>query len=284
MSILYREQRCDRVAIGQRAMNIKPLPQTVYLGLDLAWSERNPSGLAICAGTPAGARLLQPPSRLLTNETIVQTIRVAIGDAPAILAVDAPLIVPNETGRRVAEAQLAAAFRRYDAGPHPANRRLLQRYGGVRGETLIAALAADGFVYVPAIEAGMSGRFIVEVFPHPATVVLFQLPRILKYKARPGRSPGERRRELGCYVALLRGLASSDPPLFGVERLWSEIDVDRLGHNAFKALEDEADALLCAYIGLYGHRWGAARCRSFGTADGGAIFTPYWEENGDGIR
>ncbi|WP_322496245.1 DUF429 domain-containing protein [Chloroflexus sp.] len=259
-------------------MNVKPF-QTVYIGLDLAWSERNPSGLAVCAGTPAGARLAQPPSRLVTNEAIVQAIRTAIGDAPAILAIDAPLIVPNETGRREAEAELAAAFRRYDAGPHPANRRLLRRYGGVRGEALLAALAVDGFVYVPAIETGMNGRFIIEVFPHPATVVLFRLPHILRYKARPGRELAERRRELSRYLSLLRGLPSGDPPLLGVDRLWSESDLDQLGPSALKAIEDEADALLCAYIALYGQRWGAARCRSFGTAEGGAIFTPYWAES-----
>ncbi|MFN3373034.1 MAG: DUF429 domain-containing protein, partial [Chloroflexus sp.] len=88
-------------------MNVKPF-QTVYIGLDLAWSERNPSGFVACAGTPAGARLVQPPSRLVTNEAIVQAIRAAIGDAPAIVAIDAPLIVPNESGRREAEADLAA--------------------------------------------------------------------------------------------------------------------------------------------------------------------------------
>jgi predicted RNase H-like nuclease len=257
-------------------MNIDTTLPTVYLGLDLAWSSRNPSGFATCVGTPAGAQLVQPPSRLLTNDAIVQTIRTVIGDAPAILAIDAPLVVPNETGRRTAEAELAAAFRRYDAGPHPANRRLLARYGGVRGEALLAALAVDGFVYTAAIEAGMSGRFIIEVFPHPATVVLFRLPHILRYKARPGRALAERRRELERYLSLLRGLSGGDPPLFGSDELWHGIDLDQLSPRSLKAVEDEADALLCAYIALYGHRWGATRCRSYGTLEGGAIFTPDW--------
>ncbi|WP_298814807.1 DUF429 domain-containing protein [Chloroflexus sp.] len=259
-------------------MNVTPSRQTLYLGLDLAWSERNPSGFAVCAGTPAGAQVVQPPCRLQTTAEIVQTIRRLIGDAPAILAVDAPLLVPNETGRRSAEAELAAAFRKYDAGPHPANRRLLARYGGARGEKLLDELAADGFVYTPAIEAAASGRFVIEVFPHPATVVLFRLPRILKYKARPGRSPIERRRELARYLNLLASLTTGDPPLIGVDQLWPVQSPDRIESRNLKAIEDEADALLCAYIALYGHRWGATRCRSFGSATGGAIFTPYWRE------
>ena len=250
--------------------------QTVYLGLDLAWSERNPSGLAACCGNPQGAHLCCRPHRLQATDEIVQAIRDLCGDKPAILAIDAPLLVPNETGLRRAEAELAAAFRRYDAGPHPANRRLLRRYGGIRGETIITALATDGFRYAPMIEAGAGGRLIVEVFPHPATVVLFRLPRILKYKARPGRSLTERRQELQRYLDLLAELQGSDPPLSGVQNLWTGLEIERSGPAALKAIEDEADALLCAYIALYGHRWGAARCRSFGTTEGGAIFTPYW--------
>ncbi|MEF3273589.1 MAG: DUF429 domain-containing protein [Chloroflexus sp.] len=257
-------------------MNVTPSSQTVYLGLDLAWSERNLSGFAVCFGDPQGARITQPPRRLQTNTEIVQTIRTLIGDAPAILAIDAPLLVPNETGRRIAEAELTAAFRSYDAGPHPANRRLLNRYGGVRGEVLLAALAADGFVYTPTIEAAATGRLIVEVFPHPATIVLFQLPRILKYKARPGRTLIERQRELMRYLDLLASLERGDPPLIGVDRLWHGRLSHQLNARALKAIEDEADAVLCAYVALYGHRWGTARCRSFGTATGGAIFTPYW--------
>ncbi|WP_232218922.1 DUF429 domain-containing protein [Chloroflexus sp. Y-396-1] len=250
--------------------------QTVYLGLDLAWSERNLSGLAACCGSSQGAQLCYHPRRLQTTDEIVQAIRDLCGDKPAILAIDAPLLVPNETGLRRAEAELAAAFRRYDAGPHPANRRLLRRYGGIRGETIVTALANDGFRYVPMIEAGAGGRLIVEVFPHPATVVLFHLPRILKYKARPGRALSERQQELRRYLNLLTELQRLDPPLSGVQSLWAGIEIEQLGPTALKAIEDEADALLCAYIALYGHRWGAARCRSFGTVEGGTIFTPYW--------
>ncbi len=256
-------------------MNI-PCASFVYLGLDLAWSERNPSGLAVGVGAPDGARMTLPPCRLVTTADIVQTIRRLVGDQPAILAVDAPLIVRNETGRRQAEAELAAAFRRYDAGPHPANRRLLRRYGALRGEELLTALADDGFRYAPTIDAGMTGRYIVEVFPHPATIVLFDLPRILKYKPRPGRSLNERRAELARYLSLLAGLAQADPPLYGADTVFAGLTLDQCGPAALKAIEDCADALICAYIALYGHRWGAARGRSFGSAAEGAIFTPYW--------
>jgi predicted RNase H-like nuclease len=250
---------------------------TVYIGVDLAWSARNPSGAAAAVGEGGGARLLEPPALLTTLESIVAYVARAAGDGPAIVAVDAPLLVPNAEGRRPAEAELAAAFRRYEAGPHPANRRLLARGGAVRGEELVAALAGLGFRHVPAIEAGAEGRLVVEVFPHPAMVALFGLGRTLKYKARPGRSEAVRHAEWRRYQAHLGALTGADPPLTGHEATLA-VDTATLRGRALKAYEDRADAVMCAYIALYAHRWGAARCRCFGDMAGGSIFTPVPEE------
>ncbi len=55
-----------------------------------------------------------------------------------IVAIDAPTLVPNETGRRPAEAECQRLFGRYQAGPHPANR---SRYkGDIRGEIIAREL------------------------------------------------------------------------------------------------------------------------------------------------
>ncbi|NJN17807.1 MAG: DUF429 domain-containing protein [Oscillochloris sp.] len=113
-----------------------------YIGLDLAWSARNRSGIAVLVGGPAGARLVEDPQLLDTDAAILAYIDRHAPIGPAIIAIDAPLVVPNEHGRRQADALLSAAFRRYEAGTHPANRRLLARDGIVRGEALTAAFAA----------------------------------------------------------------------------------------------------------------------------------------------
>ena len=42
-------------------------------------------------------------------------------DGPCLVAIDAPLIVRNATGNRVAEAELNRDFARFDAGAHPSN-------------------------------------------------------------------------------------------------------------------------------------------------------------------
>jgi len=244
----------------------------IYIGLDLAWSPRNRSGVAVVAGDARGGALVE--TALLDGDAeIEEYIARHAGADPAIVAVDAPLWVPNETGRRLAEAEIGRAFGRYQAGAYPANRRLLAFDGVVRGEALVAALAPRGFVHRPAVVAGQPVRQVVEVFPHPATITLFGLDRTLKYKARPGRAMAERRQAWQQYQAHLRALAAADPPLRGHAALLGQ-DVAALRGRRIKDYEDQIDALLCAYIALYAFRWGAARCRTFGTLEQGYIFTP----------
>lgn len=249
------------------------MPTTHYIGLDLAWSARNPSGAAVLAGTPAGARLIAPPALLGDIDEVLTYVADAAADGEAIVAVDAPLLVPNETGRRPAEAALGAVFRRFEAGAHPANRRLLARGGAVRGEQLVTGLAQAGFRHVDRVAAGEGGRLVTEVYPHAAMVAIFGLGRTLKYKAKPARPDALRHAEWARYQAYLLALASADPPLGGHEELLA-VDVTGLRGRALKGYEDRIDALMCAYIALYAHRWGAERCRTFGDMEGGYIFTP----------
>jgi predicted RNase H-like nuclease len=246
---------------------------TVYIGIDLAWSARNLSGAAALAGSPSGARLAGPPALLGDLDEVAAFVARAAGDGPAIVAVDAPLLVPNATGCRPAESALGAAFRAFEAGAHPANRRLLDRGEGVRGELLVERLAALGFRHVSAVGAGEGGRLVTEVYPHAALVAIFGLARTLKYKARPGRSAETRRAEWRRYQALLLSLGAADPPLAGHDELLAA-DVAALRGRALKSYEDRVDALMCAYVALYAHRWGAARCKTFGDMQTGYIFTP----------
>jgi predicted RNase H-like nuclease len=243
-----------------------------FIGIDLAWSPRNPTGGAVVRGNASGGTLLNT-ALLADNTEIVAYIARHAADGPAIVGVDAPLWVPNETGRRPGEAEIGRAFGRYQAGAHPANRHRLAFDGVVRGETLVAALEGRGFTHAPEVAAGAAVRQVVEVFPHPAMIALFGLSRTLKYKARPNRGADERLSEWRRYQAYLARLAQADPPLRGQAALTGQ-DVAALRGRQLKSYEDQVDALMCAYIALYAFRWGMARCRVFGTIEGGYIFTP----------
>jgi predicted RNase H-like nuclease len=242
----------------------------VCIGIDLAWSPCNASGAAVVVGDAAGGTLRETAILGGDDEVVGYVLRHA-PDGPALVTVDAPLRVPNEQGRRPAEAELGRVFGRYEAGAYPANRRLLAREGRVRGETLVAALAAHGFAEAPAIEAGQPARQITEVYPHAAMIGLFGLPRTLKYKAR--HPPAERLAAWHSYQQHLEHLHQADPLLRGHADLLAQ-DVAALRGQALKRHEDRMDAVLCAYIALYAFRWGAARCGTFGTLAEGHIFAP----------
>src|SRR5215213_7158895 len=93
----------------------------IFIGIDLAWSRNNASGAAIVRGTAGGGELTDVVL-LGSDDEIVSYIGAAACAGPAIVAVDAPLVVPNPTGRRPGEQELGTIFAKHQAGAHPANR------------------------------------------------------------------------------------------------------------------------------------------------------------------
>lgn len=246
-----------------------------FIGLDLAWSARNRTGAVVIEGDERAGRVVA--SALLgDDEQVVRFVRDHAGDdpaTPALVAIDAPLRVPNVGGRRCAEAEIGSMFARYHAGAHPANRTRLAPNGVVRGEALVERLEALGFAHHPEVAALAPTRQIVEVYPHPAMVSIFELDRIVKYKARPALSPEARRTGFHDYHRYLAGLATGQPALYGADELLDR-DLAGLRGAALKGHEDQLDGLMCAYIGHYLWRWGMARARVFGSLKGGSITSP----------
>ena len=95
-----------------------------FIGIDLAWGERNPSGAAVIRD----GRLVACIGSLGRINEIIDFVGAHISRREgSVVAVDAPLRVPNETGSRVCDRALSAEWRRYQAGAYPANLRLLAR-------------------------------------------------------------------------------------------------------------------------------------------------------------
>lgn len=224
-----------------------------FIGLDLAWSPRNHSGGAVLS---ADGRLLDATATLGDDRAILDFVSAAIPPGtPGLVAIDAPLAVPNETGGRPCDRQVAEVFGRFEAGPYPANRRNLGRYGGLRAEAIRRELQRLGFAHHPHIAAQTLTRQVVEVFPHPATVSLFELDRTLKYKARSGRDYALRWRELTRLRDSLVGLKEADPPLHLPPDLAAMTIEGRRGQT-FKEAEDLLDAVVSAYSALFAWRYG----------------------------
>ena len=255
-----------------------------YIGLDLAWGEKNTTGAVVLESEgddpQNGAVYRAMANDLLTDDDILDWVRLHDDGNGLLVGIDAPLLVPNLTGKRPCETILSACLRKQEAGPHPANRTLLAgKDGQVRGERIAARLQSLGITHTPHLETlAPPIRACFEVFPHPAHVALFNLPKTLKYKARPKRDLETRLAEFSRYADLLQSLSHFDPPLF----LPHDVDfwVRAAPHSLAKPLsklkkhEDALDALSCAYVTLYRHRWGDAKCPVIGDETAGYIVTP----------
>ena len=121
-------------------------------------------------------------------------------------------------------------------------------------------------------------RAAIEVYPHPALVVLLERTERLPYKAKPGRSLAVRHAAMGELVEGLERLKLADPP-FDVRTSprWSALVATchaRPTGAALKRLEDELDGYVCAYVGWYHLAWAGRRSLTIGDARTGYIVIP----------
>jgi predicted RNase H-like nuclease len=231
-----------------------------FIGVDLGWYGK-PSGLASIALDGSELRL-RNIARLEDMSKIVKWIRSEAGDGSAVVAVDGPLVIRNQTGIRPAERELNRDFRRFHAGCHAAN---LGRPFAKNVVTFSRLLEEAGFRHGATMRARQAGRLQIEVHPHAATVNLFRLPRIVKYKrgARETRARELRRlRRL-----MLTRLPRMEPALLaGLPR------VPTVGN--LKPVEDRIDAVLCAFIAAHWWWWTTRRNKLYGNEDSGYIVVP----------
>lgn len=211
-----------------------------FVGLDLAWGEKNQTGVAVI---DSGGRVLHVGVAQDDDDIAAAIEPYVSGDC--LVAIDAPLIVKNPTGHRPCERDLNRDFQRFDAGARPAFTERPE-FKHPRGARIAAALGLDLDPSSP------SSRRAIEVYPHPATVALFGLDKTLKYKRG---TFGDRQRELLRLMTFIEDLDTATPRLRANRNVgWVELRkrieaATRPGQ--LDRDEDPVDALLCAYIALY---------------------------------
>jgi predicted RNase H-like nuclease len=233
---------------------------TTFIGVDLGWYGK-PSGLASVV-LDGEALQLRNIARLEDSEEILAWIQSESGSGDAVVGVDAPLIIRNQTSIRPAERGLNRDFRRFHAGCHAANlgRPFAQKVIAFSGR-----LEELGFAHGVSMQPRQPGRYQIEVHPHAATVALFELDRIVKYK-RGTRD--QKAREL----RRLRSLAVSVLPSLDPALSLRLPSIPRTGNT--KPVEDKIDAVLCAYIAAHWWFWAAERNRLYGDGETGYIVVP----------
>ncbi|MEO9322496.1 DUF429 domain-containing protein [Nocardioides sp. C4-1] len=230
-----------------------------YVGIDLAWGEKRPTGIAVL---DADARLLHVDAVQDDDEIVAGLAAYVEGEC--VVGIDAPLVVTNPTGSRPAEQQLSADFRRHDAGTHPSNTGKREFEGGrTRGARVAKRMKLD------LDPRSGRRRRAIEVYPHAATIVLFGLDKVLKYKQKTGRDLELLRSEL---LALMTHVET----IVTVSEQWVVLRTaveDAVRKAQLRRVEDQVDAVVCAYVALFADRH-PERTTIYGDAATGAIVTP----------
>ena len=265
------------------------------IGIDLAWQEGKPnspngSGCAELVWEKDELRLTRL-ELVYSFDDIVEWIKPDCGDW--VIAIDAPLVVLNAVGRRQAEAQIDDRYDRNRSGAKAQSSNLTnETLGGKdhRGGRLWRVLEDRGATLVERSEnvrreSKIAERLVLETYPHPAMIELFNREKVIRYKrVRKNADKQKGQQELAAEICKHLCAESAKPRLRIDERLENLLSApaSELTSKALKCREDLLDAVVCAYVAAWVDR--GAPFRAFGTLGKGVIIVPWkrWMREPDG--
>ncbi len=185
-----------------------------------------------------------------------------------MIGIDAPTVVPDDVpdaiAMRSADRLAHSLYGKYRAGPSPTN---LSPAVWHRSTQLSSSLADLRFLHGDQLAPHSDGRHQIEVHPPAASVQLFLLPHIVRYR----RGTIAERKE---GLRLLRGLMLDHfPRLFPKLAVTELPEVPSLGPD-LRAMEHLLDSLMSAYVAAHWWYWGRERNDVLGDAASGYIVVP----------
>lgn len=255
-------------------MKPKTISKSIFFaGIDLAWSYKNSTGIAVLELDKTGKMCTLVHYGLAsTDEDIISILKKSVGNNDAFIAIDAPLIVPNETGRRPAEDIVSKLFRKYHAAPYPSNRKNMTKWSEeIRGEALSKKLEDNNFIHSPYLLNNSHPRIFFEVYPHPSTISMFNIDRIIEYKSKPNRSIDHKIKEFGKYLVHIKSFA--DKNKISLPKELFKKNISKLNLRELKDYEDTLDAVFCSFIAYYSWK-NPKECLVLGDMKTGYILTP----------
>lgn len=243
------------------------------LGIDAAWSDKHPSGVALIrqdaggdwrfvAVAPSYASFIQkargrptnwdetPAGGLPLSECLLASAHRLLGEPVTVVSVDMPLSRTSVTKLRKADADINDEFRSKwcgvytptDTNPGPVSTRLQK--------------SLDRLGYPLAVnKSEVTDRATIEVYPHTALLRLLNLDCRLPYKVAKSNSKGywrgkpvkERVENLLTKFGEIREGLVGEIEEIPKDFLPSSKRVAHLTH--LKRYEDALDALVCAWVG-----------------------------------
>jgi predicted RNase H-like nuclease len=231
------------------------------LGIDAAWTDKQPSGVALVVEEADGWRLLAVEesyhrflgvegmgSRLPDVPALLAACVARHGAVPDLVTVDMPLSRAPITGRRASDNAITSAYGARGCGTHSPS---ALRPGPI-SDALRRDFGAAGYSLLAKGDA-MPARALVEVYPHPALVELTGDTMRLRYKlARSGKywpelPLVERRARVMAEWERIVGLL--DHEIAGVAAQLPLPPPEEKRLAVLKGFEDRLDAVVCAWIG-----------------------------------
>jgi predicted RNase H-like nuclease len=234
------------------------------LGIDAAWTEREPSGVALISDDGSGWKLVDVTSSydaftridqfqkiakhrgsIPDASAIIQVATSKIGSKINVVAIDMPLAMSPIVGRRASDNEISRIYGARHASTHTPS---VTRPGRISDDLRI------GFEQIgyPLAVSEFEGQALLEVYPHPALIELAAADRRLPYKlSKIGKYwrdvvPGARRENLIKVWAEI--IALLDARVQGVAKAMPLPIVAARGFE-LKAFEDALDAVVCAWVG-----------------------------------
>jgi predicted RNase H-like nuclease len=264
------------------------------LAIDAAWTEREPSGVALVSGSntiwrcDALAPSYEAFIRLSNGQPVDWSARHFPGsrpDAAALLAaarrllpegtevklvpVDIPVATVPIPSRRIADQQISIHFGGRGCSPHSPD---LTRPGPI-GVKISQDFTAAGFPLATVGADLPTGKHLVEVYPHPALLTLLSANYRVPYKEGkrrkywPQDTPDVRKVKLLTQFADI--LAALRQQIHNIQ-LPLPAPNSNPKSTLLKRFEDALDALVCAWVGI---RCLTGNVTSFGDATA-AIWVP----------
>jgi predicted RNase H-like nuclease len=239
----------------------------VVLGIDAAWTEKNPSGVALAVKNFDGWKLVIVSNSYenfyanrgfrLNDENSAQGSRLDVclllssvlshcGKPANIIAVDIPLSRLPVTGRRTSDNLVSSKYGARRCGTHSPRP---DRPGPISND-MRTDFESAGYQLQTR---GLSTSNLLEVYPHPALVELMDAPERLPYKFHKiskywRHASTTERREL-VLQQWSRIAAKLDGKISGVLSALPNLQPDASG-KIMKAYEDCLDAIVCAWVAI----------------------------------
>lgn len=244
----------------------------VILGIDTAWTLTEPSGVALAVGNANDWRCLcVAPSydsfiACASGDHInwhadafsgsapdvtrlISAARSIAGVDPTLVAVDMPIANTHFSGRRRADQAISEAFGGRGCSTHSPN----ATRPGPLGTKLTVDLSKAGYPLATCTDSASPSRpRTIEVFPHPALLVLLNRSYRVPYKVGKsskywkGTDVSERIAKLLAKFAQIEGALRR---VFGETHIDLPAPTDVRSLSYLKRYEDALDAMVCAWVG-----------------------------------